>query len=89
MSFFIKNAKSDSYLKKFKPLQVVVYNDDFDGAHKLFKGLLQREKVISLYKERRYYEKPSDKKRRKRREAESKRLAAARKVRFMESKKEE
>jgi len=71
-----------------KPLQVEVrgvHRDDFESAHKIFKTLVQREKVISKYKERQYYEKPSDKKRRKRREAHEKRMALASKMRLIQS----
>jgi len=78
----VKNTKGpgEDYLAKFKPLQVEVRSkskEDFEYAVRLFKNLVQREKVISNYKERQYYEKPSDKKRRKRREAEDKRLSMA------------
>ena len=61
-------------VKKLQPLQVEV-NSSFDEALKRFKVLVQKEKVISLYKEKQSYEKPSERKRRKRREAqERKRL---------------
>ena len=70
------------------PLQVEVQGpsrDDFEKAHKLFRSIVQREKVISKYKECQYYEKPSAKKRRKRREAHEKRLAMASKMRLIKS----
>ena len=73
------NNSGENYLAKFKPLQVEVRSssrEDFEYAMKLFKNLVQRENVISDYKERQSYEKPSDKKRRKRREAEEKRFTA-------------
>lgn len=82
------NGSVENYLEKFKPLQVEVRSslrDDFDKAVKLFKTLVQREKVISNYKDRQSYEKPSDKKRRKRREAEEKRFATASKQRMIDS----
>ena len=76
---------NDDYLNKFKPLQVIVRSpDDFDQALKTFKTLVQRE-VISKYKERQYYEKPSVKKRRKSREAEAKRLAYEHKMKLIQS----
>lgn len=78
----------DSYLSKFKPLQVEVRGssfEDFERAHRAFKSLVQKEKVISLYKERQFYEKPSDERRRKKREAVGKRLAAERKARLIKS----
>jgi small subunit ribosomal protein S21 len=52
----------------FSPLEVVV-RGNFDRALKIFKSLVQGEKVISQYKERQSYEKPSVKKRRKSAEA--------------------
>jgi ribosomal protein S21 len=79
---------SDSYLDKFKPLQVEVRSDsrdDFEYAAKTFKALVQREKVISNFKESQRYEKPSDKRRRKRREAAEKRFAMAAKQRLINS----
>lgn len=59
--------------------------EDFEYAHKTFRALVQREKVISKYKECQYYEKPSAKKRRKRREAHEKRLAMAAKMKLIQS----
>jgi ribosomal protein S21 len=35
---------------------------------KAFRTLVQRERVLSIYKEKQYYEKPSDRKRRKKNE---------------------
>lgn len=73
---------------KAKPLQVEVRGattEDFEAAHKAFKHLVQREKVISKYKEYQSYEKPSAKKRRKRREAHEKRLALAAKMKLIRS----
>jgi ribosomal protein S21 len=52
-----------------KPLEVKVYNDkNFDKALKAFRALVQKEKILSIYKESLVYEKPSDRKRRKRNE---------------------
>ena len=48
----------------FSPIQVKVYNN-FDKAFKAFRTLVQSEKILSLYKEKQSFEKPSDKKRRK------------------------
>jgi small subunit ribosomal protein S21 len=47
------------------PLQVKVY-DNFDRAFKAFRALVQKERILSTYKEKQSYEKPSEKKRRKR-----------------------
>ncbi len=53
-------------------LEVKVYNNNFDRALKAFRALVQKERVLSLYKERQSYEKPSQKKRRKRNEMKRK-----------------
>lgn len=50
-----------------QPLEVKVYNN-FDKASKAFRALVQKERILSIYKEKQSYEKPSDKKRRKRAE---------------------
>ncbi len=51
-----------------KPLQVEV-TGSFEEAVRRFKSLVQKEKILSKYKEKQVYEKPSDKKRREAREA--------------------
>ena len=51
-----------------KPIEIVVYNNGFDKALRAFRALVQKERILSLYKEKQTYEKPSDKKRRKRNE---------------------
>jgi len=60
----------------FKPLEIIVGNNDFEGAFRRFKMLVQKEKIIATYKEKQTYEKPSIKKRRKAREATAKRMMA-------------
>lgn len=57
-----------------KPLEVIVYNNNFDKALRAFRALVQKERILSTYKENQSYEKPSDKKRRKRNEAKRKSL---------------
>jgi small subunit ribosomal protein S21 len=57
-----------------QPLEVKVYGDNFDKALKAFRALVQKERVLSYYKEKRMYEKPSDKRRRKRNESKRKLL---------------
>lgn len=52
----------------FSPIEVIVYNN-FDKAMKAFRTLVQSEKVLSIYKEKQAYEKPSDRKRRKHNES--------------------
>jgi small subunit ribosomal protein S21 len=55
-----------------QPLEVRVYGNNFEKALRAFRALVQKERVLSTYKEKRSYEKPSDKKRRKRNEARRK-----------------
>ena len=56
-----------------RPLEVKVYNNNFDKAIKAFRALVQKERILSSYKEKQSYEKPSDKRRRKRNEMKRKR----------------
>jgi len=63
-----------------KPLEVKVYGN-FEKAVRAFKALVQKEKILSQYKDAQVYEKPSDKKRRKKNEARRKRFELARKDR--------
>lgn len=59
---------------EFKPLEVHVRDGNFDRAFKAFRAIVQKERTLSLYKEKQRYEKPSDKRRRKRKEMSRKRL---------------
>jgi len=63
-------------LLNFRGLEVKVHDNDFEDAFRKFKSLIQKEKIISEYKEKQRYEKPSDKKRRKKREAIQKLMLA-------------
>ena len=54
------------------PLEVKVYGNNFERALKAFRSLVQKERILSSYKEKQTYEKPSDKKRRKRNEVKRK-----------------
>ena len=56
-----------------QPLEVKVYNGNFDKALRAFRALVQKERILSTYKEKQSYEKPSDKRRRKRNEMRRKR----------------
>lgn len=56
------------------PLEVKVYHGNFDKALRAFRALVQKERILSIYKEKQSYEKPSDKRRRKRNEMKRKRL---------------
>lgn len=57
-----------------QPLEVMVYGNNFDKAFRAFRALVQKERVLSSFKEKQYYEKPSDKKRRKKNESFRKQL---------------
>lgn len=54
------------------PLEVVVYGNNFDKALRYFRSKVQKERILSLYKEKQSFEKPSDKRRRKRNEMKRK-----------------
>jgi small subunit ribosomal protein S21 len=56
------------------PLEVKVYGNNFDKAIRTFRSLVQKERILSSYKEKQSYEKPSDKRRRKRNESKRKLL---------------
>jgi ribosomal protein S21 len=56
-----------------EPLEVKVFGN-FDKAMRVFRTLVQKERILSLYKEKQSFEKPSDKKRRKRNEMKRKLL---------------
>lgn len=80
----IKETKKhlpDDYLNEFRPLEVRVSGYYFDRAFKTFRSLVQKDGILSEYKQRQAFEKPSVKRRRKRaesiqkqKELESKRL---------------
>lgn len=53
------------------PLEVKV-NGNFDRAFKTFRSLVQKDRILSLYKEKQSFEKKSDKNRRKRAESRRK-----------------
>ena len=50
-------------------MYVEVRNNDLNGALKLLKKLVYKERILIEYKQRMQYEKPSEKRRRKRAEA--------------------
>lgn len=56
-----------------KPLEVKVINN-FERAFKAFRALVQKERILSTYKERQTYEKPSDKRRRLQKESAQRRM---------------
>ena len=57
-----------------QPLEVKVYGNNSDKALRAFRALVQKERILSVYKEKQSYEKPSDKRRRKRNESKRKML---------------
>jgi small subunit ribosomal protein S21 len=58
-----------------KPLEIKV-GEQFDKAFKIFRSIVQKERVVSSFKEKQAYEKPSVKRRRKQAESRQKRLEA-------------
>lgn len=69
----IVNDKSQPEAVQAQPLEVKVYNNNIEKAMRAFRALVQKERIISLYKEKQTYEKKSDKIRRKKNESERKR----------------
>ena len=57
-----------------QPLEVKVFGNNFDKALRAFRALVQKERVLSAYKEKQSYEKPSDKRRRKINESKRKQM---------------
>lgn len=57
----------EHYMDHFSPLEVKV-TGDFENAMRQFKSLVQKSKILSVYKQKQVYEKPSEKKKRKKRE---------------------
>ena len=55
------------------PLQVIIHDMRyFDRGFRTFKSLVQKERIMSTFKERQRYEKPSQKRRRKKNEMKRK-----------------
>jgi small subunit ribosomal protein S21 len=81
----MKNYNNSSYDKnnkraelEFSPLEVKINGprrEEFEDAFRKFKAKVQKEKILSEYKDRQSYEKPSERRRRKRREALERRLS--------------
>lgn len=68
------NRLDDSYLDEFSPLEIEVRGNNFDKAFKMFRNLVQKERVLALYKQKQSFEKPSEKRRRKQNEMRQKRM---------------
>ena len=58
------DTRDDSYLEYFAPVEVKVFGN-FEKSFKMFRALVQKERILSDFKIRQRYEKPSEKKRRK------------------------
>jgi ribosomal protein S21 len=58
------------------PLEVEVNSNgnNFERAMRAFRAIIQKERVLSIYKEKQSYEKPSDKRRRKVNESKRKQM---------------
>jgi len=73
-------ANGPSKYSHIEPVQAqylevrITNNMPFERAFKLFRSLVQKERILSTYKEKQSFEKPSDKKRRKRKEMKRKLL---------------
>lgn len=63
------NFKDDSYLSSFKPVEVVVEDDNIVKAIAIFRSIVTKERIMSVLKQHYAYEKPSEKRRRKQRES--------------------
>ena len=57
----------EEYSEDFTTLQVEV-TSSFEDALRRFKSIVQRSKILTEYKDKQHFEKPSAKKRRKKRE---------------------
>jgi len=65
----LKGGEVDSHEPvQAQHLEVKVFHDQFDRAFRAFRTLVQKDGILSVYKEKQRYEKPSDKRRRKRNE---------------------
>ena len=59
-------------------MEIKVNENNLEGALKVLKRKLQKEGLFKEIKQRKAYEKPSEKEKRKRREAQQKRMKALR-----------
>ena len=71
-----------------KPLEVkIMGGNNFDKAFRAFRAIVQKERILSVYKEKQSFEKPSDKKRRKKNESRRKAFEATLKAKNPEKNK--
>lgn len=66
----------EEYSESFEPLQVVI-SSSFEEGIRRFKSVVQRSKILTEFKERQSFEKPSAKRRRRRRERDERRRLTA------------
>lgn len=64
--------------QEFRPLEVVVVDNDVERAIRILKREIGKEGVLKSLKRKRYYEKPSEARKRKQREAVRRRRRTAR-----------
>ncbi len=76
VAVYDNNSKNFAHIEpvQAKPLEVKVYNNAFERALKAFRALVQKERVLSAYKDKQVYEKPSDRNRRKKNESKRKQM---------------
>lgn len=67
---FEQRTVSDAVIAE--PLEVRVHENNFDRASKAFRAMVQKEKILTLVKEKSVFEKRSDRRRRKIKEAKRK-----------------
>ena len=63
----------DEYSDSFTPLQVIIGNSSFEEGLRHFKSLVQRSKILTQYRDKQSYEKPSEKRRRQKCERDERR----------------
>ena len=77
----VKRISSIHLTRRYKFLEVTVYQNQVEKALKVLKRQMTKEGLLKELKRRRFYEKPSVKKKRKQKEAKKKRKAAMRRMR--------
>jgi small subunit ribosomal protein S21 len=70
----VNSKKQEHEPIQAQPLEVKVIGGNFDRAFRAFRALVQKERILSIYKEKQGYEKPSVKRRRKINESKRKQL---------------
>jgi ribosomal protein S21 len=68
------NKKGPGESIQAKPLEVIIYGNNFEKGLRAFRALVQKDRILSTYKEKQSYEKKSDKVRRKKGESARRRM---------------